>query len=134
MLKTGFAYFMAIVYIVAGINHFWHPDPYVKMIDSFLPYPLALIYISGIAEIACGVGLMIPATRRLAAFGLIFLLLAIFPANIYMAVAHDRWPEIPVWMLYARLPIQLVLLFLANLYTRTSNTFYGERSKEQPID
>ena len=134
MLKTGFAYFMAIAYIVAGINHFWHPDPYVKMIDSFLPYPLALIYISGIAEIACGVGLMIPATRRLAAFGLIFLLLAIFPANIYMAVAHDRWPEIPVWMLYARLPIQLVLLFLANLYTRTSNTFYGERSKEQPID
>ncbi len=133
IVKKVFLYFMGAVYIVAGINHFWHPDPYLKMVESFLPYPLAMIYISGIAEVACGLGLMIPVTRRLAAFGLIFLLLAIFPANIYMAMAHDKWPEIPVWILYARLPLQLVLLYLANIYTKTSSSFYGEKRKEQPI-
>ena len=133
MLKKVFLYIMATVYVVAGIMHFMKPAPYLRMVETYLPAPLAMVYISGIAEILCGIGLMIPRTRRIAAFALILLLIAIFPANIYMAVAHDRWPDIPVWVLYARLPLQLLLIWLANVYTKTSNTFYGERSAQQPI-
>jgi uncharacterized membrane protein len=133
MLKKIFMYFMGVVYILAGINHFWHPDFYMKMVETFLPYPLTMIYISGIAEMAGGLGLMIPATRRLAAFGLVFLLIAIFPTNLYMAIAHDKFPEFSSWALYGRLPMQLVLIYLANIYTKTSQAFYGERTKEQPI-
>jgi uncharacterized membrane protein len=133
MLKKVFMYFMGVVYILAGINHFWHPDFYMKMVETFLPYPLTMIYISGIAEVAGGLGLMIPVTRRLAAFGLVFLLIAIFPANLYMAIAHDKFPEFSPWALYGRLPLQLALIYLANIYTKTSQAFYGERTKEQPI-
>lgn len=132
MLKKVLLYIMATVYVAAGIMHFVKPAPYLKMVETYLPAPLAMIYLSGIAEILCGLGLMIPQTRRMAAFALVLLLIAIFPANIYMAVAHDRWPDIPVWVLYARLPLQLLLIWLANLYTKTSNTFYGERGSKQP--
>jgi len=132
MLKKIFLYVMGVVYVAAGIIHFVKPEPYLKMVE-FLPYPLALVYISGIAEILLGIGLMIPATTRYAAFGIILLLLAITPAHIYMLMAHEKWPEIPVVLLWLRLPLQLVLIYLANLYTKTSQAFYGERTKEQPI-
>ncbi len=133
MLKKIFQYVMGVGFIVAGIMHFAKPAGYVKMVETYLPYPLVMIYISGAAEMLGGLGLMIPVTRRLAAFGLIFLLIAIFPANIYMALNPQRWPDTPAWLLYARLPIQLILIYLANLYTQTSNKFYAERGKEQPI-
>jgi len=121
-LKQLFLYIMAIAYVLAGINHFWHPDFYIKMIEAFLPWPLGIIYISGIAEIAGGIGLLIPATRRYAAFALIFLLISIFPANIYMAMHPQQWPELSPWALYLRLPLQLVLIYLVNLYTTQANS------------
>jgi uncharacterized membrane protein len=117
MVRKIWMYVMGLGYIVAGVNHFWHPDGYIKLVEAFLPYPLAMIYISGAAELAGGLGLMIPATRRAAAWGLILLLLAIFPANVYQAIHHEQWPDTPVWLLWARLPIQPILIFLAYLYT-----------------
>jgi uncharacterized membrane protein len=79
---------------------------------------MLLVWISGVAEILGGIGVLIPATRHLAAWCLIALLIAVLPANIQMALDHARWPTIPVWALWARVPLQLPLLWWAWLYTR----------------
>ena len=116
-MKKIFAYIFGVVYILAGVNHFWHESFYTKMIADFLPYPAMLVYISGVAEILCGLGFLIPATRKAAAWGTIALLVAIFPANIYMAM-HPAEFGFAAAGLYARLPIQLVLIWLAYIYTK----------------
>ena len=86
------------------------------MVENFLPYPLAIVYISGVIEILLGIGVCIPETRQLAAIGIILLLIAIFPANINMALHPERW-KFSKTMLYLRLPLQLVLIYWAWLYT-----------------
>ncbi|WP_411714376.1 DoxX-like family protein [Natronomonas sp.] len=116
---------MGVSYAVAGVLHFVVPELYAQIIPPFLPFPLVLVYLSGIAEMALGIGVMVPRTRRLAAWGLIALLLAIFPANIYMATngvvvegagmvldpsPAERW---------GRLPLQGVLMLWAWWYTRS---------------
>jgi uncharacterized membrane protein len=83
-----------------------------------LPWPDALVAISGAAEILCGAGLLLNRTRRQAAYGLLVLLIAIFPANVYMAVAHTSFPEIAVWLLWLRLPIQFLLIAWVWRYTK----------------
>jgi uncharacterized membrane protein len=89
------------------------------MMPEVLPAPLALVYISGVAEIMGGLGLILPATRKLAAWGLILLLLAVFPANVNMAV--NDLPlgatPVPTWALWARLPLQLVGIAWAYWFT-----------------
>ena len=110
-------YVMGLFYVGAGFNHFWHPGFYKKMIEGFLPYPMAIIYISGAIEILLGILVCIPETRRLAAFGIILLLLAVFPANINMALNPKDWNFSPL-SLYLRLPLQIVLIYWAYLYTR----------------
>jgi uncharacterized membrane protein len=117
-VKKYFVYVMGAVYILAGVNHFVHEPFYTKMLAGFLPYPLALVYISGVVEILCGLGLLIPSTRKAAAWGTVLLLLAIFPANINMAVHHEHWPDISTSALYLRLPVQLILIWLAYVYTK----------------
>ncbi len=108
---------MAAFYVVAGVNHFINPRFYYKMVVDFLPYPDAVVAVSGVIEILCGVGLMIPQTRLVAAWATIALLLAIFPANIYMALHPEKWGFSTV-ALYLRLPIQLLLIWWAYTYTR----------------
>ena len=80
-----------------------------------------LIAISGVAEMLGGVGLLIPSTRRLAAWGLIALLIAVLPANIYTATAHLPLPGVAgqSWLQWARIPLQLPFIYWAWLYTRT---------------
>lgn len=102
---------------MAGINHFWHPAFYTKMIEGFLPYPVLLVQISGVAEMLCGLGLLFPATRKIAAWAVIALLVAVFPANINMALHYQDW-QMSAAGLYARLPVQLLLLWLAWIYTK----------------
>ncbi len=111
---------LATLMTLAGINHFIVPATYTAMIPDALPAPLALVYISGVAEIACGLGLLLERTRRLAAWGLIALLVAVFPANINMAVNALPLGErsVPQWALWARLPVQIVLIAWAYLFTR----------------
>ena len=116
-VKTVFAYVFGVAYIIAGVNHFWHPRFYTRMIEDFLPYAGAIVIISGVAEILCGAGLMLPATRVWAAWGTIALLVAIFPANIYMAMHPDKF-GISATTLYLRLPIQALLIWLAYVYTK----------------
>src|SRR6476646_6236755 len=98
--------------VLAGANHFLNAPVYVGMMPAALPAPLTLVYISGVAEMLGGLGLLHPRTRRLAAWGLVALFLAVFPANINMAVNHLPLGthELPTWALWGRLPLQLVLI------------------------
>lgn len=103
---------LAIALTSIGIKHFTAPEPFVRIIPAAFPAPLALVYISGAAEIAGGVGLMIPALRRAAGIGLIVLYMAVFPGNINMAVNNISLGDqpLPTWVLWARLPFQFVLI------------------------
>lgn len=103
---------LGLLFIVAGLNHFRSTPLYLAIMPPALPFPLALVYLSGLAEIAGGAGVLVPQTRRAAGWGLLLLLLAVFPANIYMATANVVPPgyEIPRALLWARLPLQFVLM------------------------
>jgi uncharacterized membrane protein len=99
------------MFIVLGIAHFVWPNAYAKIMPPIFPRPELLVAISGAAEIAGGIGLLIPALRRAAAWGLILLLIAVFPANIYMAGWRDQigLTTAPVW-LWLRLPLQFLIM------------------------
>ena len=109
---------LAVLFVVAGSLHFVIPQPYLKIMPPSLPAPLLLVYLSGAAEILGGIGLLVPAMRVFAAWGLVALLIAVLPANIHMAVDHTRYGAIPVWALWFRVPLQLPLIYWAWLYTR----------------
>jgi len=111
---------LTIFMVGAGLNHFISPEPYVGMMPAMLPAPWTLVYVSGIAEILGGLGLILPATRRLAAWGLIALFVAVFPANLNMAMNHLPLGTrpLPGWALWGRLPLQLVLIWWASSFTR----------------
>ena len=124
-LKRPLLYVMASSYIVAGATHFLIPEAFAQIVPPMLPYPLALAYLSGLAEIVLGVGLLIPRTRKLAAWGVIALLIAVFPANIYMAVSDvtvtgvfGRTLDPSPAVRWGRLPLQAVLICWAWWYTR----------------
>ena len=85
--KRPLLYVMGPLYVVAGVLHFVAPELYAQIIPPFLPAPLALVYLSGVAEIAVGIGVLIPRTRHYAAWATIALLVAIFPAHIYLATS-----------------------------------------------
>lgn len=111
---------LTVFMVGAGVNHFVSPAHYVAMMPAMLPEPLLLVQISGVAEILGGLGLVVPATRRLAAWGLIALLIAVFPANLNMAINHlPVGPyRVPSWALWARLPLQVLLIWWASSFTR----------------
>jgi uncharacterized membrane protein len=110
----------ALFFVAAGSLHFLRPEPYVKIVPPFIPLPLVMVYISGVAEIAGGVGILLPAVRRAAGWGLVALLIAVFPANVYMAMDHVQATAnpLPVWLLWARLPLQFVLIWWTLWCTR----------------
>jgi len=111
MLRTVSLYTVGLLFVAAGTLHFTHAEWYVPIVPPALPAKEQLVAISGVAEMLGGVGLLIPPTRRVAAYGLIALLIAVFPANIYMAADSARFAKIaPAWALYGRLPLQLVLI------------------------
>jgi len=110
---------LALLFVTAGLFHFLIPQTYVAIMPSYLPAPLPLVYISGLCEILGGLGLLFnPPVRRWAAWGLVALLIAIFPANLNMAINHANFPAIPAWALWLRLPLQLPLISWSWLYTR----------------
>ena len=109
---------MAAFYVLAGVNHFLHPAPYLKIMPPYLPWHRFLVDFSGICEIALGLLLLVPRSSRWAAWGLIALLIAVFPANVHMAIHPELFPSIPAAALWARLPFQAVLIAWAYVYTR----------------
>ena len=102
---------IAAFFVAAGANHFLHPRPYLAMMPDYLPAARALVQVSGLAEILGGLGVLLPPTRRCAAWGLIALLVAVFPANVHVAL--HGWPgvNLPTWLLWARLPLQPLFMW-----------------------
>lgn len=110
-------YLMGTIYVLAGFNHFRNPRLYLKIIPSYLPNPSFLNKISGIAEIVLGIGLCVPAFSVMAAWGIMALLVAIFPANLYMFTNKKAGMGLPKSVLLLRLPLQIVLILWAYYYT-----------------
>lgn len=109
---------MSLLYVLAGINHFWHPVFYLKIMPPWLGAQEILIYISGVCEILFGLLLIPVKTRKLAAWGIILLLIAVFPANIQMMInyLHENNPKL--WMAILRLPLQILLVLWAYSFTK----------------
>jgi uncharacterized membrane protein len=117
-MKIVLLYLMAVVYIAAGIYHFANPKLYMKIMPTYLPWHLQLVYISGVIEIALGILLIPEGTRSIAAWLIIALLIAIFPANIQMAITFWQKNSSALWMAIARLPLQGVLIWWAWIFTK----------------
>lgn len=102
----------ALGFIAAGLNHFRNPLFYQRIIPPGFPAPGLLVALSGVAEILGGVGLLVGPLRRSAGWGLIALLVAVFPANLYMALAPGKFADmhLPAWVFWARLPLQAVFI------------------------
>ncbi|WP_435015507.1 DoxX family protein [Tundrisphaera sp. TA3] len=109
----------AALFLTSGVMHFTRTDLFARIIPPSFPEPRWLVWFSGVCEIALGVMLLIPATSRLAAWGLIALLIAVFPANIYLYRHQDLIPTaLPPLVHLLRLPFQGVLILWAYAYTR----------------
>ena len=104
---------LGLLFIGAGMMHFIAPHPYLGIMPPVLPYPLALVYISGVFEILGGAGVLVPFARRFAGWGLIQLLVAVFPANIYMfthELSTHGWTGF-AFVGLLRLPLQFLLIW-----------------------
>lgn len=127
MIKTVLLCVMAALYVAAGLNHFLRPDVYMPMMPPYLPAHRELVLLSGFAEIVLGVAVLIRPLRRAAAWGLIALLVAIFPANVHIAL-HDvplfgRYEGFGIWN-WVRLPFQGLLIAWAWWYTRDDQPYF----------
>lgn len=114
----------AVCMIVAGITHFIAPDTYAKIVPPQLPYPEAIVYLSGFYEILGGIGLLVPPTSQAAAWGLVLLLIAVYPANLNMAFNNIHLENVPDgnWFQAIRLPFQFVLIAWAYWYTKNEDS------------
>lgn len=118
------------LYIAGGVNHFWHSSFYVAIMPTHYLHPLALVYLSGAAEVLCGMGLLLPATRRFASWSIFVMLLVFYDVHVHMVIHPERFPGLPAWALYARLLFQLVLLYWAWFYTRSRALQVKDGSEE----
>ena len=109
---------MGLLYIGAGLGHFLATRTYEHIMPDYLPAHHELVLLSGAAEIAGGIGVLVPQTRRPAAWGLVLLLIAVLPANAWMVQHPERYPGVPLWASWLRLPLQLPLIWWAWRYTR----------------
>lgn len=103
---------VSIFFIGAGILHFVLLDFFSSIVPPYFGNPETLVKISGVFEILGGIGILIERTRKLAGYGLIALCIAVLPANIHMAMNPDQFAEIPVVLLYLRLPLQALVIWL----------------------
>lgn len=121
IVRTILRVVLAVAMVWVGVLHFVDPAPFVRIVPAWLPAPGLLVAVSGVAEIALGALVLPRATRRLAGWGLVALYLAVFPANVNMAIHHIQLhdgDQLPVWAMWARLPLQLLFIALALWVTR----------------
>lgn len=109
-------YVMGLLYVLAGINHFINPRLYIKIIPPYFSNPKLLNKLSGLAEIIVGIGVCIPIISSISAVGIMLLLIAVFPANIYMYQNEKARLGLPKWITLLRLPLQLLLIYWAFSY------------------
>lgn len=119
MTKLILLFLMAGLYILAGLNHFRNPKMYMKIMPNYIPWHLPIIYISGVLEVILGVMLLFPATRIWGAWGIIILLILVFPANVHMAMDFYVRKNPYLWIAILRLPLQVLLIWWAYLYTKS---------------
>nr|WP_294925770.1 DoxX family protein [uncultured Flavobacterium sp.] len=110
-------YLMASLYIIAGINHFRSPGMYIRIIPPYFSNPKLVNILSGAAEIILGFLLMFPFLSHFAAWGIIALLIAVFPANLFMYQNKKASFGLPKWILLLRMPVQLLFILWAYQYT-----------------
>ena len=110
---------LAVFFIYFGIDHFINVEFYLSIMPPAFPLHLEAVYISGLFEILGGMCVLIPSLRRIAGLGLIVLLISVYPANIYMAITPEAFPEISIELLYFRLPLQFLFIYWAYSVTRS---------------
>jgi uncharacterized membrane protein len=120
VLRRAMRWLFGLLFMAAGTNHFINPDFYVSIVPPYLPWHLPLVYASGVAEVVLGTLLLVPRFQAVAAWGLIALLLAVFPANLHMAMNPDSYPELHPFLLWARLPLQGLIIAWAYWFTGAS--------------
>lgn len=113
IIEIGSIILMCMFYVGVGIKHFTNPMWFIKIVPPILPYKLSLVYISGFFEILFGFLLLFPNTRYIAGWGLIMLLIAVFPANIYLAMTNGAALNTTPLIAWGRLPIQFILIAIA---------------------
>ncbi len=118
----------AIFFVGAGVMHFVKPEPYLKLMPPYIPWHEAMVKISGVFEILGGLGLLAPQTRRLAAWGLVALLVAVFPANVYMATnpVETGTAALGAAIRWGRLPLQALMILWVLWCTRERVRQSGE--------
>jgi uncharacterized membrane protein len=116
--KTVMRYLMAFFFVAAGLNHFFNPEFYIKIMPPYLPWPVFLQYLAGAFEIVLGAMLLIRHFTKIAAWGLIGLLIAVFPANIHMALNPHLYAELAPIAYWIRLPFQFLFIAWAWWFTR----------------
>ena len=122
VIKIFTIYLMSFGYIWVGAKHFIEPDFFLKIMPPYLPYHLELVYLSGAFEIILGIGLLIIKYRKLVSWGLVILLIAVYPANIYLAFNTEPQQAInisPFLASWVRLPLQFVFIGLAYWHTKS---------------
>lgn len=118
MICRALQFALGLFFVPAGVLHFLNPSFYLRMMPPQLPFPLELVYLSGAAEILFGVLVLIEKTRRPAAWGLVALLAAVFPANLYLAFHPEIFPGVPPLIFWIRLPFQALFVFWVLPYTK----------------
>ena len=114
---------LSAFFINVGIDHFVNPDFYLSIMPPAFPLHLEAVYISGFFEVLGGVGVLIPRLRKIAGWGLVALLIVVYPANIYMAIRPEAFSDTPVMLLYLRLAFQFLFFYWA--YSVTKPAYNG---------
>ena len=113
---------MSLLYVIVGVKHFTNTDFFVAIVPPIITWKEEAVLVSGLIEVILGILLLFNQTRKLAAAGIILLLIAVYPANIYLAFSEDAQQAIGVSSFFAswvRLPIQFVLIGLAFYSSKT---------------
>jgi uncharacterized membrane protein len=119
---------LALFFIYFGIDHFINLEFYLSIMPPVFPLHTEAVYISGFFEILGGVCVLIPSLRKIGGWGLVALLISVYPANIYMAITPQAFPEISIELLYFRLPLQFLFIYWA--YSVTRPKYLKSRSKD----
>ena len=118
-MKFALQVLLAALMVAAGVFHFLRPKGFLRATPSWVPAPLFMVYFTGVCELAGGIGLVVPLTQRAAAWALVVFYVAVFPANVNMAVNKIGFGRAapPAWLLWGRLPLQGVLIAWAWWFT-----------------
>jgi len=123
---------LALFFVLAGANHFVNPGFYVAIVPPYLPAHLELVYVSGFLEMLGGASMLVGRARRVGGLGLILLLVAVFPANVHMALHPELFPGLSARALYARLPVQLLLIAWVYWVSRPGSRSAASNVAQEP--